>query len=82
MVLRHLEELKELLVDRPTRRMVLAAAQDQNSLASAIMAARDGFIEPILVGDKEAVQKIASDHNLDLSGVRMIHEPEIGRAHV
>ena len=76
MVLRHLEELKELLVDRPTRRMVLAAAQDQNSLASAIMAARDGFIEPILVGDKEAVQKIASDHNLDLAGVRMIHEPD------
>ncbi len=80
MVLKHLSELKELLVDKPTRRMVLAAAQDHNSLTSAIMAARDGFIEPILVGDKEAVQKIASDHNLDLSGLRMIHEPDTDMA--
>ncbi len=80
MVLKHLSELKELLVDKPTRRMVLAAAQDHNSLTSALMAANDGFIEPILVGDKEAVNKIASDHNLDLSGIRMIHEPDTDMA--
>ncbi len=76
MVLKHLSELKDLLIDKPTCRMVLAAAQDHNSLTSALMAARDGFIEPILVGDKEAVNKIASDNNLDLSGFRMIHEPD------
>ncbi len=76
MVLKHLSDLKELLVDKPTRRMVLAAAQDHNSLVSALMAARDGFIEPILVGDKEAVQRIAADNNLDITGIRMIHEPD------
>ena len=76
MALKHLSELKELLVDKPTRRMVLAAAQDQNSLTSTLMAARDGFIEPILVGDKEAIQVIASENNLDLKGVRVIHEPD------
>ena len=76
MILKHLDELKELLVDKPARRLVLAAAQDHNSLTSALKAAQDGFIEPILVGDKEAVQNIASQYNLDLSGVRMIHEPD------
>ncbi len=76
MVLKHLSELKELLVDKPTRRLVLAAAQDHNSLTSALQAAQDGFIEPILVGDKEAVQNLAVQYNLDLSGVRMIHEPD------
>ncbi len=76
MVLKHLSELKELLVDKPTRRMVLAAAQDHNSLSSALQAAKDGFIEPILVGDKEAVLNFASQYNLDLTGVRMIHEPD------
>ncbi len=80
MILRHLSELKELLVDKPTRRMVLAAAQDHNSLVSALMAAKDGFIEPILVGDKEAVQRIAVDHNLDITGIRMIHEPDTDMA--
>lgn len=76
MVLRHLTELRELLVDKPTRRMVLAAAQDHNSLTSAIKAARDGFIEPILVGDKEAIQNIARQTDIDISGIRMIHEPD------
>jgi phosphate butyryltransferase len=76
MVLKHLSELKELLVDKPTRRLVLAAAQDHNSLTSTLQAAQDGFVEPILVGDKEAVQQLAVECNLDLSGVRMIHEPD------
>jgi phosphate butyryltransferase len=76
MVLKHLSELKDILVDKPTRRLVLAAAQDQTSLTSVISAARDGYIEPILVGDKEAIQIIASQNNLDISGVRMIHEPD------
>ena len=76
MVLKHLAELKDILVDKPTRRLVLAAAQDQTSLTSVISAARDGYIEPILVGDKEAIQNIASENNLDISGVRMIHEPD------
>jgi len=76
MVLKHLSELKDILVDKPTRRLVLAAAQDQTSLTSVISAARDGYIEPILVGDKEAIQNIASQNNLDISGVRMIHEPD------
>jgi phosphate butyryltransferase len=76
MVLKHLSELKDILVDKPTRRLVLAAAQDQTSLTSVISAARDGYIEPILVGDKEAIQNIASENHLDISGVRMIHEPD------
>ncbi len=41
-----------------------------------MQAAQDGFIEPILVGDKEAVQNLAAQYNLDLTGVRMIHEPD------
>ncbi len=76
MVLKHLTELRQLLVDKPTRRLVLAAAQDHNSLTSALMAARDGFIEPILVGDREAIQKIAAENNMDISGLRVVHEPD------
>lgn len=76
MVLKHLAELRQLLVDKPTRRLVLAAAQDHNSLSSALMAARDGFIEPILVGDREAIQKIAAQNNMDIAGLRVVHEPD------
>jgi phosphate butyryltransferase len=76
MVLKHLTELRQLLVDKPTRRLVLAAAQDHNSLSSALMAARDGFIEPILVGDREAIQRIAAENNMDITGLRVVHEPD------
>jgi phosphate butyryltransferase len=76
MILKHLSELKELLVDKPIRRMVLAAAQDHNSLTSAIKAYQDGFIEPVFVCDREAVQHLATEANLDISGIRMIHEPD------
>ncbi len=76
MVLKHLTELRQLLVDKPTRRLVLAAAQDHNSLSSALMAARDGFIEPILVGDREAIQRIAAENNMDITGMRVVHEPD------
>ncbi len=73
---KHLSELKNLIVDQPARRMVLAAAQDHNALSSAMKASVDGFIEPILVGDKDAIQNIASKINVDISHVRMIHEPD------
>lgn len=76
MVLKHLTELRQLLVDKPTRRLVLAAAQDHNSLSSALMAARDGFIEPILVGDREVIQRIAAENNMDITGLRVVHEPD------
>jgi phosphate butyryltransferase len=76
MILKHLSQLKDILVDKQTRRLVLAAAQDLTSLSSVMKAAQDGFIEPILVGDKESIQNIASKNNLDITGVRMIHEPD------
>ncbi len=76
MALKHLSELKQLLVDKPARRLVLAAAQDHNSLSSVLMAAHDGFIEPILVGDKDAIHNIAAQNSFDLTGVRVVHEPD------
>ncbi len=76
MAFKHLSELKQLLVDKPARRLVLAAAQDHNSLSSVLMAAHDGFIEPILVGDKDVIHNIAAQNNFDLTGVRVVHEPD------
>ncbi len=76
MILKHLADLRNLLAGKPPRRLALAAAEDHNSLASALMAARDGFIEPILVGDKEEIQKLAEENGFDISGLRIVHEPD------
>jgi phosphate butyryltransferase len=76
MVLKNLNDLKSIVTGSPRKKLVLAAAQDHDSLSAVIRAWKDDIIEPILVGDKEAIQSICSENNFDITGVRIIHEPD------
>jgi phosphate butyryltransferase len=76
MVLKNLSDLKNVVAGSPGKKLVLAAAQDQYSLGAVIRAWQDRIIEPILVGDKEAIQNICASNNYDISGVNIIHEPD------
>jgi phosphate butyryltransferase len=73
-MLKKLEDLKAVVANGPVRKLVLATAQDQDALSAVLRAAQDGIIEPILIGDKELIQNIASANNWDISGFRIIHE--------
>lgn len=75
MVLRKLEDLKGIVANEPIKKLVLAAAQDQHSLSAVLRAWKDGVIEPILIGDEEAIQNISVSHGYDITGLRIIHEP-------
>jgi phosphate butyryltransferase len=75
MVLRKLEDLKGIVGNEPIKKLVLAAAQDQHSLSAVLRAWKDGIIEPILIGDKEAIQNISVSNGYDISTLRIIHEP-------
>ncbi len=79
-MLRKLDDLKEIVVNEPVRKLVLAAAQDQHSLSAVLRAAQDRIIEPILIGDKESIQNIASSNGYDIAGLRIIHEPDVNMA--
>jgi phosphate butyryltransferase len=76
MVLRKLEDLRGIVANEPIKKLVLAAAQDQHSLSAVLRAWKDGIIEPILVGDKEAIQNISVTNGYDITGLRIIHEPD------
>lgn len=80
MVLKNLNDLKRLVEGRPRKKLVLAAAQDQHSLGAIIKAWKDNIIEPILVGDKEAIENICESYNYDITGVTIIHEPDIQKS--
>ena len=80
MVLKNLNDLKRLVEGRPRKKLVLAAAQDQHSLGAVIRAWKDNIIEPILVGDKEDIENICETFNYDITGVTIIHEPDIQRS--
>lgn len=57
--------------------LVVAAAQDDDVLFAVCKAAEEGVITPILVGDQPAIEAIAKEQNLDISGYEVIHEPEL-----
>lgn len=80
MVLKSLSDLKKIVAGGPMRKLILAAAQDQHSLGAVLRAWKDNIIEPILVGDKESIQNICSSNNYDITGVRIIHEPDMEMA--
>jgi phosphate butyryltransferase len=75
-VLKTLNDLNRLVEGGPRKKLVLAAAQDQHSLGAVIRAWKNNIIEPILIGDKEGIQNICALNNYDITGVRIIHEPE------
>lgn len=74
MVLRKLEDLKGIVANEPIKKLVLAAAQDQHALSAVLRAWKDGIVEPILIGDKEAIQNISISNGYDISTLRIIHE--------
>jgi phosphate butyryltransferase len=76
MVLKNMNDLKRLVEGGPRKKLVLAAAQDQHSLGAIIKAWKDNIIEPILVGDKDGIESICKSYNYDITGVRIIHEPD------
>ncbi len=80
MVLRKLEDLKKLLENQPTRKLVLAAGQDIDSLGAVIKAYKEGLVEPILVGDKVGIRDIATSQGFDLTGIKIIHETDLDKS--
>jgi len=75
MVLKKLNDLNRLVEGGPRKKLVLAAAQDQHSLGAVVKAWKNNIIEPILIGDQEGIQTICTANNYDITGIRIIHEP-------
>lgn len=59
MVISGFQELKKKLHDLPVKQAVVAAAHDEHTLQAVFTARRDGFIRPILVGEREEICSIA-----------------------
>ena len=77
MILNTLNDLKSIVAGGPKKKLVLAAAQDLHSLGAVLKAWKEDVVEPILVGDTESIQNICISNNYDVSGLRIIHEPDL-----
>ncbi len=66
-MLKHLSELVEEARNKKTRKLVLAAAGDEDAMLAVKNASNQGIIEPILVGDMPKVMAIAKRINFNIS---------------
>lgn len=80
MEFRHLSDLRKLLDNKPVRRLVLAAAQDPQSLGAVLKAGQDGFIIPVLVGSSNEISQISEECGYDLAGYTVIDEKNVDEA--
>lgn len=74
-----IRDLNELLLkakSRPRRRMAVAAAEDEHVLKALQDAMKEEIIIPLLVGNKEEIERIAQSIGFNLEGVEVIDNRE------
>ena len=80
MALRKLQDLVDIARSKGRRRLVVAVAQDEYLMDALGYAAKNGFVDPILVGDKYEIARKAEITNFDLKGIEIIHETDTTEA--
>lgn len=67
-----LEDMIEQVKGGRRMRLALAAAEDYDALKSVVEAAKLGIVEPVLIGDRKAIEAIADEHGFDLGSYERI----------
>jgi phosphotransacetylase len=62
------------------KRVAVAAAQDADVIQAVSQAEADGFIEGVLVGDSAKIAEIAQQHDIEISRLEVIDQPDVIRA--
>lgn len=80
MVLTSLKQFIEIAKRKPTRRIAVAAAEDEPVLRAIKTAYEIGLVIPVLIGDEIRIKNIADKISLDLSKIELIHCPDNAEA--
>ena len=70
-IIRTFEQLEQTAKSKPLRKLALAMAEEADALKAVLTAAGEGIVEPILVGNPQAIAEIAEQEGLDLSPYRI-----------
>ncbi|MDF2672902.1 MAG: phosphate butyryltransferase [Clostridiales bacterium] len=79
-MIKNFDELLLIAKQRPKIKLSVAAAQDDEVLRAVEAARKLGLIDGILVGDKEKIEKIASEISIDLNNYELIDEKDLKMA--
>lgn len=79
-MIKSFNEVMEKVKKQKRKRIVVAAAQDEPVLEAVRDAVSEGFVEAILVGDKEKIVQIAHKINFDVNDLEIIDETDNTKA--
>lgn len=79
-MLTKLSDLHQMAKAATRKKLVLAAAHDQNALEAVVNASKNKIVDVILVGNKSAIVEISEKSGLDISGFEIIDEPDNDKA--
>jgi len=74
MTIKSLTDIIRIAKEKETRRLAVAAAADRPVLEAVKNAYLEGIIIPVLVGNKEEIEKICKEINFDLTGIEIYAE--------
>ena len=75
-MVKSLEQIEALVAGKSKGRIVVVAAHDDNVLSSVYEVHKKGYVDPILIGDKEKIFKIADNIGVDVSHMTVIKETD------
>ncbi len=76
-MIKNFDQLLEVAKKQERMKLAVAAAQDEEVLMAVTDAWKEGLVEPILVGNEEEINKIAKEHNIDISGLALINNNDL-----
>jgi phosphate butyryltransferase len=79
-MLTKISDLHQMARTQSRKKLVLAAAQDQNALEAVINASENGIVDVVLIGDKPLIEQICQKADLDISTLELLHEPDYEKA--
>lgn len=74
MTIKSLNDLVSIAKGKETRRLAVAAAADRPVLEAVKNACHEGIIVPVLVGNKDEIEKICKEIDFDLTGIEIYEE--------
>ena len=79
-MIKNFEQLMDAAKSQKRMRLAVASAEDSDVLGAVVKASELGLVEPILVGNVEAIEKIALEEKLDISAYKKIDAVDIYEA--
>jgi phosphate butyryltransferase len=80
MAITKLDQMFEVLKSKEKKRLVAAFANDSHTIGAVSGAIDLGIIDATLVGNKEIIEKICKEENIDVNKFRIVNEPDETKA--